>query len=218
MCFTSTAYAQTTASRSHIFRDSLDGAFDFSKFLISANGFIPLPFLITEPALGGFGGGMALTFIKKQPPTVDTIRSQVKVTPTRPTVTGIAAAYTANDTWMAGAIRSGFWRKLRTKYRIAGGYANVNLSFFQTLQNGEEKEFELNLRTVPLSGYLMKQFKGSDWSAGLQYTFLRTKVKPGSGSLPDFIEDKEINSSVSVPGLLVEFDSRDNIFTPDKGL
>jgi hypothetical protein len=201
-----------------MFRDSLDRAFDFSNFLITANGFIPLPFLITEPALGGFGGGMALTFIKKQPPLVDTIRSQPRTIPVRPTVTAVAVAYTANDTWMAGAIRSGFWRKPRTKYRIAAAFANVNLSFFRTLQTGEEKEFELNLKTVPLAGYLMKQFKGSDWSAGIQYMFLRTKVKPGTRDIPDFIEDKEINSTVSMPGLLVEYDNRDNIFTPDKGL
>ena len=34
-------------------KDSLDQAFDFSDFIIDANGFIPIPIIITEPALRG---------------------------------------------------------------------------------------------------------------------------------------------------------------------
>jgi hypothetical protein len=43
-------------------KDSTDGAFDLSDFVIDANGFIPVPILITEPALGGFGGGIVPIF------------------------------------------------------------------------------------------------------------------------------------------------------------
>ena len=39
-----------------ILKDTLDGKLDFSRFLIEdPKGFIPVPFIITEPALGGFG-------------------------------------------------------------------------------------------------------------------------------------------------------------------
>ena len=216
VCFVS-AKAQTKKNGQSMFRDSLDGAFDFSNFLIDVHGFVPIPFLVTEPALGGFGGGLGLMFLRKQPPMIDTIRSQVKTIPIAPTITGLAALYTVNDTWLIGAMRSGMWRKIRTKYRIVGGYANVNLSFYRTLA-GEEREFELNFRTVPLSGYLMKQFKGTAWSAGIQYLYLQSKLSAKSGALPDFISDQEVNSLVSMPGVLVEFDNRDNIFTPNKGI
>ena len=40
--------------------DSVDGKLDLSRFLIEMHGFIPVPFLITEPALGGFGLGLYL--------------------------------------------------------------------------------------------------------------------------------------------------------------
>ena len=41
------------------FTDSLDGKLDFSSFLAdNAYGFLPVPIIITEPALGGFGLGM----------------------------------------------------------------------------------------------------------------------------------------------------------------
>ena len=36
-------------------KDSVDGKLDLSDYIIDANGFIPIPLIITEPALGGFG-------------------------------------------------------------------------------------------------------------------------------------------------------------------
>ena len=47
-------------------KDSLDGAFDLSNYIIDAHGFVPVPITITEPALGGFGGGIVPVFLKKK--------------------------------------------------------------------------------------------------------------------------------------------------------
>jgi hypothetical protein len=52
------------------FRDPLDGAFDMSDRIIESGAFVPVPIVITEPALGGFGGGIAPVFIQRNPPTV----------------------------------------------------------------------------------------------------------------------------------------------------
>ena len=43
------------------FKDPKDGAFDASKWLIDQKGFLPIPILITEPAVG-YGGGAGLLF------------------------------------------------------------------------------------------------------------------------------------------------------------
>src|SRR5215218_3274869 len=50
-------------------KDSLDGKFDLSDYIIDANGFVPVPYIITEPALGGFGGALFPVFITKRPRT-----------------------------------------------------------------------------------------------------------------------------------------------------
>ena len=50
--FSASVFAQ---KKNLLFKDSVDGAFDMSDYLIEAHGFIPVPILITEPALGGFG-------------------------------------------------------------------------------------------------------------------------------------------------------------------
>jgi hypothetical protein len=58
-------FAQIDAkeNKKEIMRDTLDGKIDFSRFLIDAHGFIPVPMIITEPALGSFGGLLAPVFI-----------------------------------------------------------------------------------------------------------------------------------------------------------
>src|SRR5215831_12889223 len=94
-------------------RDSLDGAFDVSDYLIEANGFVPVPVIITEPALGGFGFGIVPVFLKKNPPYIDSVNGNVKVTPVAPTITGGIGLYTANNTWMTAAFRKGTLVKSR---------------------------------------------------------------------------------------------------------
>jgi hypothetical protein len=209
-------HSQSKKMDKRIFRDSLDGALDLSVFLIKMHGFVPVPTVITEPAFGGFGFGLAAVFLKKRPPAIDTLASRIKITRTAPDMTGVAAAYTLNNTWGVVAFQSGTWLKARSRYRVVGGYANVNLSFYRTL-NGSEQQFRFNLKTIPFTGYLLKEIKGTDWSAGLQYMLLNTRIKTDSEALPQFIKDKEVNSTVSMPSLVVELDNRDNIFTPDKG-
>ena len=45
------------SNKKHVsLKDSVDGKLDLSDYIIDANGFIPIPVIITETALGGFGG------------------------------------------------------------------------------------------------------------------------------------------------------------------
>src|SRR5215218_11211761 len=58
-------------------KDSLDAKFDLSDYIIDANGFVPVPYIITEPALGGFGGALFPVFITKRPPYYDSVKGQL---------------------------------------------------------------------------------------------------------------------------------------------
>ena len=46
---------------SDTFIDPADGHLDMSKWLLEQDGFMPVPILITEPAIG-YGGGLALVY------------------------------------------------------------------------------------------------------------------------------------------------------------
>ncbi|PWT96605.1 MAG: hypothetical protein C5B52_15320 [Bacteroidetes bacterium] len=199
------------------FKDSLDGKFDVSDYIIEANGFVPIPYIITEPALGGFGFAVAPVFIKRNPPYIDTIRGQVKRTPVAPNITGGVVAYTLNNTWLASAFRSGTLVKRRIKYVIGGAYANINMSYFRNTPQEEDKEFAFNFKTIV--GFLQatKRISFSNWYAGFKYLFLNTDVRY-KGTLPDFVKSQEVHSTVSQFGLVLELDNRDNVFTPNKGV
>lgn len=200
-------------------KDSLDGKFDMSDFIIDAHGFVPVPFIITEPALGGFGGGIAPIFLKKRPPFVDSVNGEVKVTPVAPDITGGVGLYTVNNTWMTAVFRSGTLIKSRIKYRIGGGYGRIIMSFYRTLPGVGEREFKVSIKGIPVFASAIKRIAVSNWYAGLQYLFMHSEVTSANDvSLPSFIKPIELKSSVGLPSAIIEFDNRDNVFTPNRGL
>ena len=197
------------------FKDSLDNKIDLGDWVISSKGFIPIPYIITEPALGGIGGALVPVFIKPNTPYLDTINGKLVKTRAKPNVYALGGGYTANGTWLVGGGAAGTIKKWRANYRLVSGYANINMDFYRTLQNGEEKSFEFNIKTIPIYGQFTKQIGLSSWSAGLNYLFLNTKL---GNTNPEFNTPKEVDSNISKLGLLLEYDKRDNFFTPDKGL
>lgn len=201
-------------------KDSLDGALDMSNYIIEANGFVPVPIIITEPAVGGFGGGLAPVFIKKRPPYIDSSHGKRILTPIAPDVSGAFGAYTVNNTWALGAFRSGTFVKARIKYLAAAGYANINMSFYHTFPQLGDKQFKFNIRTVPVMLQAIKRLGLSHWYAGLKYLFLKTDVSYTGDRLlpPDYVNPKDYSSIVSQLGAILELDNRDNTFTPNSGM
>jgi hypothetical protein len=200
-------------------RDSLDGAFDLSDYIIDANGFVPVPYIITEPALGGFGGALVPVFIKKRPPYVDSVKGKAVYTPIPPDITGGALAYTVNGTWLAFGFRSGTLVKSRIKYMIGGGYADVNMSFYRTFNNLGEKELKFNFKAAPIMLQATKRIGLSRWYAGFRFVFLNAEAKyVGDTLLENIAKTFESEKTISTLGGIVEYDNRDNIFTPDRGM
>ncbi|MEN2398329.1 BamA/TamA family outer membrane protein [Flavobacterium sp. MC2016-06] len=198
-------------------RDSLDGAIDLSDYIIYAHGFIVVPTVITEPALGGIGGAIVPVFLKKHAPVVDENGKKRFI---NPDITGGIGMYTGNKSWMAGAFRSGTLIKPKILYRIMAGYGDMNLSFYaNNIPNLKDQEFKLNFKSTIFYTQWLKQFSNSKWSAGPQYLLLNSKINlPDVNLPPPFVEPKDIKSTVSQFGGAIQFDGRDNIFTPDKGI
>ncbi|GAA0877436.1 BamA/TamA family outer membrane protein [Algoriphagus jejuensis] len=197
------------------FKDSLDQKLDLSDWVLTANGFIPFPSIITEPALGGFGGALFGVFVDPNPPYRDSVDGKEVLTRVKPNIYGGGAAMTVNGTWMLGAAAIGVIPKWRSNYRLVTGYADVNLEFYRSFEQLGEKKFEFNIRTIPIVGQLTKQLGKSDWYAGLNYLFLKTEL--GLANY-EFHDEKAINTIISRPSVLIEYDGRDNIFTPDRGV
>jgi hypothetical protein len=193
------------------FKDTLDGEFDFSSFLIDSKGFIPIPMIITEPALGDIGGVLALTFFtpKLPPPGKKYIA---------PDITAGVGMYTANGSWAAGGGRIGSFPKAGIKYRAFAGYASLNLSFYRNLPSGDEQEFKFNIEALPVMLNISKSIGQTDIYLGGQYVFSKTTVNPRfETELPDWVPPLDADNKTGTFSLFGEWDQRSNFFTPDQG-
>jgi hypothetical protein len=99
------------------FFDKQDGQLDFSSFL-AKGGFVPIPIIITEPAVDN-GFGLAAAFI-----------SVPKDRPREMTRTAIAAFKTGTGSWGAGAFRSGYAFDGRLNYKAGIGHGKITLEAF----------------------------------------------------------------------------------------
>lgn len=195
-------------------RDPLDGKLDLSAAIIESGVFVPVPIIITEPALGGFGAGLAPVFIHRKPPRQ--INGEQVLD--RPDVTAVLGAYTANDSWFVGGGRLATLPKYGLRYIVGGGYGDVNMDYYDTLPSGEDKAFRFNSLGLGLYGNLQKELLDPRLTAGLQYRFAKVSMRLLNTDLPSFITDRTVEGKVSAIGPVVEFDGRDNIFTPDQGV
>lgn len=211
--FTSLINAQNKQdTNSKSIKDTLDGKIDLSNYIINAHGVIAIPYIITQPALGGIGLAVVPMLItpKKRP---DGFQGYIP-----PDITAGFAMYTANDSWAGGAIRIGSIPKHGIKYRAGLAYADMNLSFYKEYENIGTKELEFNIVAKPIYLELSKKIPKTNLYLGLQYIFSENILKPNfQGEVPEFISEKELNSKIGLFGTFLDFDTRNTIFTPNKG-
>ncbi len=209
------------------FKDTLDGALDLSDFVLDKNGFVPVVSIITEPALGGFGLAVAPVFIQQNAP----VKRDDKIYPSPPNIATGFAGYTLNDSWAGGAATTGVWQKWGLKYTAALAYADVNMEYYFNLDKiNKDVEIDFNIRAIPFFVQLEKQMKDPRFTIGLHYLFMHNTVQLKNDlqvsneiaqkfidKFDDYLTDK-ISGNVARLGTKIAFDTRDNIFTPDRGL
>ncbi len=200
-------------SKWEMMKDTLDGKLDLTQYIIKAHGLIPIPFIITQPALGSFGLGFAPVLLspKKRP---EGYKGYIP-----PDITAGFGMYTANDSWAVGAGRIGSFLKPGIKYRAFFGYADINMSYYQDLPNFGTKEFEFNITATPIFLQVSKKLFKSESYLGVQYIYSKNVLKPNfKESLPEFVTSKTLDSNIGSVGLFLDRDTRNTIFTPDKGI
>lgn len=191
-----------------LFFDEEDGSVDMSNFLLTKAGFLPVPILITNPAVG-YGGLMAATFFHES----------MAESQGYPTISGVIGGGTKNGTWTVGAfhLRSFFDQKIR--YSGFAGYGDVNLRFYGL---GYTDYFQNNKHNLHANAYItahkaQAQIGESNFYTGLQYKFVSNEIslKPA----PKFLEDKlSRDDLISELSFVLSYDSRNNFFSPNEGI
>ncbi len=211
--------------------DTLDHKLDFSWYLMDMHGCIPWPSIISEPALGNFGIAMALVFISPKE------SERAKANYSFPDITGVAGLWTLNNSWGVAVFRQGSFPKIGMRYRAVFGYAPLNVEFYRTFTNpltGNQstKSFLFNLKSLFPQVEVSENIWKNKIFVGLNYTFATTEVNIKRKDfdndtlqkiieyfqLDTLIKKKELRSNIGYAGLFVEWDSRNSIFTPDKGI
>ncbi len=220
------------------FIDPLDGRFDASTYLAeNAYGFLPVPIIITDPALEGGLGGLGLFFHETEEEAA--VRKKTMLTSENaashllpPSVSVAALAKTGNDSWFAGGGHMGFFNRGKIRYLAGAGHGDINLNFFGFGNITMNKPIELNTRANGLFQRLVFQLPKTRLYLGLVQRYIDAEIQPthigdiGSGFIPPEWQEKfeEIIRTLltarvrtSGLGLAFEYDSRDNVFSPTLG-
>jgi hypothetical protein len=202
--------AEPTVKGGSRFFDPEDGQFDVSSVLEHAQGFLPIPIVVTEPAVG-YGGGAVAMFVRPREEAGQEGWS-------RPNLSAVGGLATENGTWLALAGDSSRWLDGRLQTLLGGGTGKINLDFYGA---------GLGLAPVDQAYRYSLQFTGaiaqanwkltpkSPWAIGLRYVY--ADVNPelsDQAALPGVAA----RVTVSAPTVILEYDSRDNVFTPGRGV
>jgi hypothetical protein len=204
------------------FKDSQDGGFDVSDWLLESHGFLPVPVVVTEPAVG-YGGGLFLLFFNRPDggsaggdaavPDAATAPGGRARTP--PDIYAIGGAATENGTWAGAA--GGMATLADDRFRWRGGVArmSVNLDFYGPGGRYGPIGYTLDGWASIQQG-MMRLGHSDAWiSARWNYIDLdnRFDFTGDTAGVPPFNK----SARASGLGLSLEYDSRDNIFTPSRG-
>lgn len=204
-----TATAQERSSR---FIDPEDGQFDLSWFLENPRGFLPIPIIVTEPAVG-YGGGVAGMFLRPR-------HEAGQEGWARPNISGIGAFGTENGTWGAFAGDASLWLDGRLKTLVGAATGRANLDFYgagldlPVLDRGVRYSLQFSGAVAQASWQLAPK---SPWWLGLRYVYADVDPKLRDDALFPGLADA-VRVKVSAPTAILEYDSRDNVFTPTQGI
>lgn len=212
--FSVSAGADNSESR---FIDPCDGKLDVSEWVLEDRGFLPVPIIITEPAVG-YGGGAALMFFHKQMQEKTTTTGDA-VYGLPPSITGVGGVATENGTWAAFLFHSGSWRQDRIRYQGALAKPSVNLTFYG---GGGSPSFsdglDYNLDGWVTDHSLLFRVKDSDWFLGGETLLFDTTSSFDFQGDISGVGPREMDFTAFGLGPVVRYDSRDNMFTPNRGM
>jgi hypothetical protein len=199
-------FTQEPARKISAFRDSTDHAIDISDWLVNKRGVLLVPSIITEPAVG-YGAVAAAIFF----------HSSYTEKHGPPSMTGAVGGGTQNGTWAAGVFHVGYWKQDRLRYTGALVRTTANLEFYGSGLFLGDEPVNLNLDAWVLFQQLKGRLGETKFFLGGKYLLFDTdNTFEVPVDLPEF-SGQEFHSTLSEASILLNYDSRNNVFTPTKG-
>jgi hypothetical protein len=188
---------------------------------------VPVPVIITEPAIGeGLGVGIGYFHPAKSPDAYQpkmiehssTVRDVSLARKPPPTITGAFGAVTNNGTWAAGVGHINSFRNDTIRYTGVAAYANIIADFYVL-----DRPFEFNLEGLLVYNDVKFRVAESNWFLGTSLSYLDASNEfrldipepPGSRSLSDGF----LASDFKDIGLTLRtmYETRDDTLMPSTG-
>ena len=194
------------------FFDPEDGQLDLGYFLEDPRGFLPIPIVVTEPAVG-YGAGGAGMFLRPR-------KEAGEKGWAFPNISAAGGLVTQNGTWAAFGGDASRWLNGRLRTLAGAGIGQINLDFYGL--GVDRASFDTKVRyslqfTGAIAQVNWQLAEASPWAIGMRYVF--ADVDPKLRDEPAFpgLADR-VRVTVSAPAAIVEYDTRDNVFTPTRGV
>ena len=227
-----TLISSSVFAASGIFTDKLDGNLDASRYLSeNAYGFLPVPIIITDPAVDGGLGMMGLFFHEskeEQAARLKTMQDESNDKASHslmpPSISAAFGAYTGNDSFFIGGGHLGFFNKGSIRYMGGGGYGDINVNFYGFGDLPLPAPLAINTQATAIMQTLKFKLGESAFYFGPMHRYVDAQVSIiNSGDLINKIPSNlrpalSTNIVTSGAGLTVEYDSRDNFYSPTDGL
>jgi len=182
--------------------------------------FLPIPIVITEPAIGE-GLGLALAYFHRSKDTPDkktvaspgSIGQISKDQAAPPTITGVFGAYTSNKTSAGGVGHMNSFKDDHIRFTGVIGVADINSTFYIL-----DHPFKFNLEGVMLYQETRFRLGDSKWFLGVGLSYLDAS-STFEVDIPDEAPVDLFSSDLQNSGLSAKlaWDTRDNTFMPNRG-
>ena len=198
----------------------MDGKLDLSQYLLeNTYGFLPIPFVVTEPAVG-YGLGLGAAFFHDTEEKRQSRMAQRKASGSDgasflpPSISAGIGLLTENDSWAVGGGHFGSWQSDKFRYTGSAGYADLNVKFYEPTS---DTGFSSNIKGALFNQELLYRLAGSNWFAGGRYGYTSSTIGFELDQLLPGVDDLELKSSNAALSALLNYDSRDNILSPTHG-
>lgn len=197
--------------------DPQDHKLDMSRWLLEHKGFLPVPIVISDPAVG-YGGGVALAFFHKpkgaaMTRTLPDGRKQL----IPPNIFGLMAMKTENGTYAYGAGAMMHFKDDLWRYTGGMAKASANLDFYTPGVIADPVPIGYNASGVMSFQKVSRRLGHEQLFLGLSWIYMDLDLGFDVPSDRDRLSNLEKSERSSGLGLSLQYDQRDNSFTPSSG-
>ena len=198
------------------FRDPDDGKLDMSRWLLeNAYGFLPVPIIISEPAVDNGLGVAAIFFHEPDADAPPPAEGEFIL----PDISAAAGAVTGNGSWFVGGGHFNTWKQDTRRYTGMVGFADINLDFFglPELPPIPGGKIGFNAKGFFTDHELLFRLGETDWFLGGDFRYLTSDVTLDLNTGIPPIDNLGSEDTVSGLGLVASYEKLNSTFTPSEG-